>query len=445
MATTGGALPARWVIHTVGPVYATEEDPAALLASCHIESLRVADELGAVTVAFPAISTGAYGYPLDEAARVAIESFRSADTEVREVRFVLFGRDAYMAFERALGRLKRSHRATASIEPMADLSTVEGVHESQADIQLVDCREQYEWDAGRIQGALHIPLNDVMAGVGTDVLDLAKPVAVICRSGNRSELAATMLQARGYDATNVEGGMEAWAAAGYEFSASRRVARPRGLIAGAPATIDGLILSGVGRPHGFLDRHRIEGERIRSLFGESSRGGKLRRDLFHPAVTRNSPPIPSGLSIGECSANRASRATSRTFGLRARKRTRRRPVAIQGSTGCTRGEPSSRSVAWKHTVPSNRSRPNAANSGSARSNSAQVAIAAYPSPRCRTWTRRVASWRRRWAPTRSSRIRSPSGSTPATRRWSRAPPGSWSSPPPRTTSSRASVRPPRTT
>lgn len=102
---------------------------------------------------------------------------------------------------------------------MADLSTVQGVHESLGDIQLVDCRERYEWDAGRIQGAFHIPLNDVMAGVGTDALDPAKPVAVICRSGNRSELASVMLQARGYDATNVEGGMEAWAASGYEFSA----------------------------------------------------------------------------------------------------------------------------------------------------------------------------------------------------------------------------------
>ena len=73
---------------------------------------------------------------------------------------------------------------------MAYLSTVEGVNESLADIQLVDCREQHEWDAGRIEGALHIPLNDVMAGVGSDVLDLAKPVALICRSGNRSELAS---------------------------------------------------------------------------------------------------------------------------------------------------------------------------------------------------------------------------------------------------------------
>ena len=103
VATTGGALRARWVIHTVGPVYASEEDPSALLASCHAASLRVADELGAATVAFPAISTGVYGYPVDEAAPVAIEAVRTADTAVHEVRFVLFGGDAYTAFERALG------------------------------------------------------------------------------------------------------------------------------------------------------------------------------------------------------------------------------------------------------------------------------------------------------------------------------------------------------
>jgi O-acetyl-ADP-ribose deacetylase (regulator of RNase III) len=103
VATTGGALPARWVIHTVGPVYAKREDRSGLLASCHVESLRVADELGAETIAFPAISTGVYGYPLDEAAPVAIEAVRAADTSVQEVRFVLFGSDALAAFERALG------------------------------------------------------------------------------------------------------------------------------------------------------------------------------------------------------------------------------------------------------------------------------------------------------------------------------------------------------
>ena len=102
VATTGGDLPARWVIHTVGPVYAREEDPVTLLASCHTESLHIADELEAARVAFPAISTGVYGYPVDEAARVAVEAVRTADTSVREVRFVLFDATAHAAFERAL-------------------------------------------------------------------------------------------------------------------------------------------------------------------------------------------------------------------------------------------------------------------------------------------------------------------------------------------------------
>ena len=105
VATTAGELPARWVIHTVGPVYAADADPAALLASAHTESLRVADELGARTVAFPAISTGVYGYPLAEAATVAVEAVRSADTQVELVRFVLFGNEALQAFERARLRI----------------------------------------------------------------------------------------------------------------------------------------------------------------------------------------------------------------------------------------------------------------------------------------------------------------------------------------------------
>jgi O-acetyl-ADP-ribose deacetylase len=103
VATTAGGLPARWVIHTVGPVYARSDDPPGELASCHVESLRVADEVGATTVAFPAISTGVYGYPLEEAASVALRTVRGARTDVEEVRFVLFGRDAFAAFERAPG------------------------------------------------------------------------------------------------------------------------------------------------------------------------------------------------------------------------------------------------------------------------------------------------------------------------------------------------------
>jgi O-acetyl-ADP-ribose deacetylase (regulator of RNase III) len=106
VATTGGNLPARWVIHTVGPVFARTEDRSQLLASCHTESLRVADELGARTVAFPAISTGVYGYPLDLAAPVALSAVLGAHTGVEEVRFVLFGRDAFVAFERAFASLR---------------------------------------------------------------------------------------------------------------------------------------------------------------------------------------------------------------------------------------------------------------------------------------------------------------------------------------------------
>jgi O-acetyl-ADP-ribose deacetylase len=102
VATTAGNLPARWVIHTVGPVYAGSEDRAPLLARCHTASLEVADDLGARSVAFPAISTGVYGYPLEPAARVAIGAVREAPTGVEEVRFVLFDEAAYQAFERAL-------------------------------------------------------------------------------------------------------------------------------------------------------------------------------------------------------------------------------------------------------------------------------------------------------------------------------------------------------
>jgi O-acetyl-ADP-ribose deacetylase (regulator of RNase III) len=104
VATTAGRLPARWVIHTVGPIYAAEGGRAPdLLASCHTDSLRVADELGARAVAFPAISTGVYGYPIDEAAPVAIAAVRGAETRVELVRFVLFDDAALGAFERALG------------------------------------------------------------------------------------------------------------------------------------------------------------------------------------------------------------------------------------------------------------------------------------------------------------------------------------------------------
>ena len=98
----GGELKARWVIHTVGPVYKRGEDRSALLAACHTEALRVADGLGARTVAFPAISTGVFGYPPHEAAPVAVRAVRAADTQVEVVRFVLFDPTILEYFRQAL-------------------------------------------------------------------------------------------------------------------------------------------------------------------------------------------------------------------------------------------------------------------------------------------------------------------------------------------------------
>ncbi|MFE2881528.1 O-acetyl-ADP-ribose deacetylase [Streptomyces graminifolii] len=100
VATTAGELDARWVIHTVGPVYSREEDRSAQLASCYRESLRVADELGARTVAFPAVSAGIFGWPMDDAARIAVETVRGTPSAVEEVTFVLFDETAYEAFGR---------------------------------------------------------------------------------------------------------------------------------------------------------------------------------------------------------------------------------------------------------------------------------------------------------------------------------------------------------
>ncbi len=94
-----------------------------------------------------------------------------------------------------------------------DLSTARGLSERLADVQVVDCREPYEWAAGRIEGSIHLPLNSILAGeIGE--LDPAKTTVVVCRSGNRSELATLMLQARGFEATNLANGLEEWAAEG---------------------------------------------------------------------------------------------------------------------------------------------------------------------------------------------------------------------------------------
>jgi O-acetyl-ADP-ribose deacetylase len=105
VATTGGRLPARWVIHTVGPIYQPSVDQAHLLRSCYTQSLGVADHLEVSTVAFPLISAGIFGWPLDDAVRQALTAIRAAQTAVTDVRLVLFTPAHYEMAQQVLAEL----------------------------------------------------------------------------------------------------------------------------------------------------------------------------------------------------------------------------------------------------------------------------------------------------------------------------------------------------
>jgi O-acetyl-ADP-ribose deacetylase len=105
-ACDAGAMPAQWVIHVVGPVWSQREDRRHLLESCYRNALAVADELGARSVAFPAVSAGIYGWPIDDAADVAVRTVATTPTDVEEVRFVLFTGDVLAEFERAHSDLR---------------------------------------------------------------------------------------------------------------------------------------------------------------------------------------------------------------------------------------------------------------------------------------------------------------------------------------------------
>ena len=102
VATDGYDLPARWVIHTVGPNRHRGETDPELLSSCFRSSLAEAQRLGARSVAFPAISGGVYGWDMADVARIAVATVRAAESDVDLVRFVLFSVDALAAFEREL-------------------------------------------------------------------------------------------------------------------------------------------------------------------------------------------------------------------------------------------------------------------------------------------------------------------------------------------------------
>jgi rhodanese-related sulfurtransferase len=100
---------------------------------------------------------------------------------------------------------------------MTSFTPAREVFERREDVQLLDVREPDEWEAGRIEGAIHKPMNQVLAG-DTEGLDADRPVVVYCRTANRSEVAALMLEARGFQTTVMEGGIEAWDAEGLPYS-----------------------------------------------------------------------------------------------------------------------------------------------------------------------------------------------------------------------------------
>ena len=109
--TGGYQLPNRHVIHCLGPRWGIDRPEEELLAGCYREALRLADRHGLTSIAFPAISTGAFGYPLEPAARVAVRTVAAAASDlgsVRMVRFVLFSRPDHEAFQRALNELKHA-------------------------------------------------------------------------------------------------------------------------------------------------------------------------------------------------------------------------------------------------------------------------------------------------------------------------------------------------
>lgn len=102
--TTAGRMPARWVIHVVGPNWTAGERDRSLLTSCYANALRVADELGARTVAFPLVSAGIYGWPRDDAIAAAVETLRGTQTDVEEGRLVAFGRRAFEEISAAVSQ-----------------------------------------------------------------------------------------------------------------------------------------------------------------------------------------------------------------------------------------------------------------------------------------------------------------------------------------------------
>jgi O-acetyl-ADP-ribose deacetylase len=108
VATTAGNLKARYILHTVGPIYGRSKQPEAELAACFISCLQLAEELGLSSLSFPAISAGAYAYPLKEAAEISLQTVSQAKTSLSLARFVLFDGKVFDAFQRVWRSLQSS-------------------------------------------------------------------------------------------------------------------------------------------------------------------------------------------------------------------------------------------------------------------------------------------------------------------------------------------------
>ena len=177
VATTAGDLPAQWVIHTVGPVFEPGEDRSDVLASCFRESLRLADELGARSVAFPAVSAGVYRWPIDEVARIAIGTVLSTPTKVDQVSFVLFAEPALEAFQGALARaqidLTELGRG-ARLRPADRLSRPPGIGGARRGLSASGSKSVLEAHPGRCsrgRSPVPVPRRVAMLSVHTSPLD----------------------------------------------------------------------------------------------------------------------------------------------------------------------------------------------------------------------------------------------------------------------------------
>ncbi|GAA4478395.1 hypothetical protein GCM10023094_21980 [Rhodococcus olei] len=231
VATTAGNLPARWVIHTVGPVYSAAEDRSAVLRSAYTRSLAVADELGARTVAFPLVSAGVYGWPHADAVHQAVSAVRSASTSVRRVTFVAFG-DAMADL------LRRELSPLVAVEELATrLGSARPTVLLDVRWALGDPHGHDHFLRGHLPGARFVDLDTELAAPPTPELgrhplpaaadlqasarrwgiDDGDVVVVYDATGNTAAARAWwLLRWAGIaDVRMLDGGLQAWTAAGY--------------------------------------------------------------------------------------------------------------------------------------------------------------------------------------------------------------------------------------